>query len=388
MVKVELADRIKALPPYLFVRLDQMKNDALARGVDVIDLGIGDPDQATPAHICAAGQKAIDTPAHHHYPSSYGLKQFREAASAWLGRRFGVKLDPGNVISLIGSKEGLGHFPLAYLNPGDLALVPSPAYPVYKIGTIFAGGTPFILPLWEKNDFLPDLDSIPSDIVARAKILFINYPNNPTGATCTLEFFEKVVAWAKKHDVIVCHDNAYSELAYDGYESPSILSVPGAMDCAIELHSMSKSYNMTGWRIGFAAGCPEAVAALGKVKSNVDSGAFEAVQLAAVEAMERGEEDIKQLRVMYQRRRDVLLSGLDALKIRFQKPRGSFYVWARTPDGVSSEEWVARLLNEAGIMTAPGTGYGDEGEGYFRMALIVPEERMREAVERMKKMTV
>lgn len=387
MVKVELADRIKALPPYLFVRLDQMKNDALARGVDVIDLGIGDPDQATPAHICAAGQKAIDLPAHHHYPSSYGLKKFREAAAAWLDRRFGVKLDPGNVISLIGSKEGLGHFPLAYINPGDVTLVPSPAYPVYKIGTIFAGGTPFILPLWEKNNFLPDLESIPSDISAQAKILFINYPNNPTGATCGLDFFEKAVAWAKRHDVIVCHDNAYSELAYDGYESPSILSVPGAMDCAIELHSMSKSYNMTGWRIGFAAGCPEAVAALGKVKSNVDSGAFEAVQLAAVEAMERGAEDIKQLRVMYQRRRDVLLSGLDALKIRYQKPRGSFYVWARTPDGVSSEEWVARLLDEAGIMTAPGTGYGDEGEGYFRMALIVPEDRMREAVERMKKMS-
>jgi LL-diaminopimelate aminotransferase len=386
MARFELADRIKQLPPYLFVRLDQMKNEALARGVDVIDLGIGDPDQPTPEHIVAAAKLGLDDPARHHYPSSFGLKAFREAAAAWLGRRFQIAVEPANVISLIGSKEGLAHFPLAYLNPGDVALVPSPAYPVYKIGTLFAGGLPFILPLREENDFLPDLDAVPPDVADRAKILFLNYPNNPTAATCGLDFFERAVAFARKHDLIVCHDNAYSELAYDGYESPSILSVPGAMDRALELHSLSKSYNMTGWRIGFAAGCPEAVAALGQVKSNIDSGAFEAVQLAAIEAMERGEEDISRLRAMYQRRRDLLLSGLDALKIRYQKPRGSFYVWARTPDGMSSEAWVARLLHEAGIMTAPGSGYGAEGEGYFRMALIVPEERMREAVARMKKM--
>jgi len=386
MARFELADRIKQLPPYLFVRLDQMKNEALARGVDVIDLGIGDPDQPTPEHIVAAAKLGLDDPARHHYPSSYGLKAFRQAAAAWLGRRFKITVEPANVIALIGSKEGLAHFPLAYLNPGDVALVPSPAYPVYKIGTLFAGGVPFILPLREENDFLPDLDAIPPDVADRAKILFLNYPNNPTAATCGLDFFERAVAFARKHDLIVCHDNAYSELAYDGYESPSILSVPGAMDRAIELHSLSKSYNMTGWRIGFAAGCPEAVAALGRVKSNIDSGAFEAVQLAAIEAMERGEEDISRLRAMYQRRRDLLLSGLDALKIRYRKPRGSFYVWARTPEGMSSEDWVARLLHEAGIVTAPGSGYGAEGEGFFRMALIVSEERMREAVARMKKM--
>jgi len=386
MSKVELADRVRKLPPYLFVRLDQMKSEALARGVDVIDLGIGDPDQPTPERIVSAAAESLRDPARHHYPSTYGMKRFREAAASWMERRFKVTLDAGDVLSLIGSKEGIGHLPLAYLDPGDVALVPSPAYPVYQIGTMFAGGHSFLLPLKEENHFLPDLDSVPDDVADRAKLLFLNYPNNPTAATCELEFFERATAFALKHDLLICHDNAYSELAYDGYEPPSILEVKGAMDCAIELHSMSKSYNMTGWRIGFAAGNPAAVAALGKVKSNLDSGVFEAVQLAAIEAMERGEGDIRSLRAMYQRRRDVLLEGLDALGISYQKPKGSFYVWARTPAGVSSEKWVATLLERAGIMTSPGNGYGDEGEGFFRMALIVPEERMREAVERMKRL--
>lgn len=386
MVKFELADRIKQLPPYLFVRLDQMKSEAVARGVDVIDLGIGDPDQPTPPRIVEAAIGALRDPSHHRYPSSYGMKKFRETAAAWMEKRFGVRLSPEQVVSLIGSKEGIGHFPLVYLNPGDVALVPSPGYPVYKIGTSFAGGFPFILPLREENDFLPDLEAVPSDVADRAKILFLNYPNNPTAATCDLEFFERVIHFAHQHNLIVCHDNAYSELCFDGYEAPSILQVRGAMDCAIELHSMSKSYNMTGWRIGFAAGNAELVAGLGKVKSNLDSGVFEAVQEAAIAAMETGAEEIRRLRTMYQRRRDVLLAGLDALGITYRKPRGTFYVWARTPPGLSSEQWVSILLETAGIMTSPGTGYGPEGEGFFRMALIVPEDRMKETVRRMKEM--
>jgi len=385
MVKVELADRIKQLPPYLFVRLDQMKSEAKAKGVDVIDLGIGDPDQPTPEHIVEAARTAILDPGHHRYPSSYGMKEFKEAAALWMKRRFGVKINPDQVLSLIGGKEGVGHLPLAFINPGDTVLVPSPAYPVYRIGTMFAGGVSHIMPLLDDNEFLPDLDAIPTDVAERAKLMFLNYPNNPTAATCDLAFFERALAFAKKHDIILCHDNAYSELAFDGYEPPSILEVDGAMDCAIELHSMSKSYNMTGWRVGFAAGCTETVAALGKVKSNIDSGVFEAVQIAAIEAMNQGEDDIKTLRRMYQKRRDVLLSGLDALGIKYRKPRGSFYVWAMTPKGMGSEDWVAKLLDQAGIMTSPGNGYGPEGEGYFRMALIVTEERMHEAVERMKK---
>jgi len=315
------------------------------------------------------------------------MGSFKEAAAGWMERRFGVKVPAEQVVSLIGSKEGIGHFPLAYLNPGDVALVPSPGYPVYKIGTMFAGGVPFIMPLREENGYLPELEKIPTDVADRAKIMFLNYPNNPTAATCDLAFFERAVRFARKHDLILCHDNAYSELAYDGYESPSALQVPGAMECTIELHSMSKSYNMTGWRIGFATGNAAAVAALGKVKSNLDSGQFEAVQAAAVEAMTRGADDIGELRKMYQRRRDALLAGLDALKLEYQKPRGSFYVWAKTPRGMKSEDWVATLLDQAGIMTSPGNGYGPEGEGYFRLALIVGEDRLHEAVERMKKMS-
>jgi LL-diaminopimelate aminotransferase len=388
MVEVELADRIKQLPPYLFVRLDKMKSEAAAKGVDVIDLGIGDPDQPTPGHIVEAAAEALRNPAHHRYPSSYGIKAFKEAAAAWMEKRFGVKTDPANVVSLIGSKEGVGHFPLVYINPGDVALIPSPAYPVYKIGTMFAGGAAHIMPLLDENEFLPDLEAIPADVADKAKIMFLNYPNNPTAATCGLEFFERAVAFAKKRNIVLCHDNAYSELAFDGYEPPSILEIPGAMDCAIELHSMSKSYNMTGWRIGFAVGNPEAVEALGKIKSNIDSGVFGAVQVSAIEAMQEGGDDIKALREMYQKRRDALLPGLDALGLKYKKPRGSFYVWAGTPGGMGSEDWVATLLEKAGIMTSPGNGYGPEGEGYFRMALIVTEERMAEAVERMKKMSL
>jgi LL-diaminopimelate aminotransferase len=388
MVEVELADRIKQLPPYLFVRLDDMKSEAAAKGVDVIDLGIGDPDRPTPAHIVEAAAEALRNPALHRYPSSYGMKAFKEAAAAWMEKRFGVRTDPANVVSLIGSKEGVGHFPLVYINPGDIALVPSPGYPVYEIGTMFAGGVAHVMPLLEENEFLPDLDAIPAQVADKAKIMFLNYPNNPTAATCGLEFFERAVAFARKRNIIICHDNAYSELAFDGYEPPSILEVPGAVDCAIELHSMSKSYNMTGWRVGFAVGNPGAVAALGKVKSNMDSGVFGAVQVAAIEAMEKGDGDIKALREMYQKRRDALLPGLDALGIEYKKPKGSFYVWAHTPEGMGSEDWVATLLEKAGIMTSPGNGYGPEGEGYFRMALIVAEERMAEAVERMKKMSL
>ena len=384
MVKLELADRVKALPPYLFVQLDEMKRKALDKGVDVIDLGIGDPDQPTPLHIIEAAQRAVKDPRHHQYPSSVGMPEFREEASTWMKKRFGVEVDAGSVSCLIGSKEGIGHLPLAYINPGDVALVPSPAYPVYKIGTLFAGGESHIMPLKAANDFLPDFDAIPDDIAERAKIMFLNYPNNPTAATCDLAFFEKAIKFATDNDILICHDNAYSELAFDNYEPPSILQVEGAMECAIELHSVSKSYNMTGWRIGFAAGCPEAVAGLAKVKSNIDSGQFEVCQAAAIEAMRYGEDDIKQLREMYQKRRDVLCEGLDALGIKYEKPKGSFYIWARTPKGMSSADWVAHLLEKAGIMTSPGNGYGEEGEGFFRMALIVDEDRMREAVSRMK----
>jgi LL-diaminopimelate aminotransferase len=288
-------------------------------------------------------------------------------------------------VALIGSKEGLAHFPLAFINPGDITLVPSPAYPVYRIATRFAGGEVFTLPLLPEKRFLPDLENVPKTVLRRAKLLFLNYPNNPTGATADLEFFERVIAFARKYNLIVAHDAAYSEIAFDGYEPPSILQVPGAAECAIEFHSLSKTFNMTGFRIGFAVGCPELVAALGKIKSNIDSGQFQAVQWAAVEALEHGAKDIRKIRALYQERRDILVQGLDRLGFEYQKPRGSFYVWVKTPGGVRSEEFVGRLLAEAGVMCAPGAGYGPEGEGFFRMALVVDQERMREAVKRMER---
>jgi len=388
MIKLELADRLKELPAYLFVRLGEMKNQALANGVDVIDLGIGDPDQPTPLHIRRALKRAVDHPDNLRYPSSYGMKRFREAAATWMELRFKVAVPPKDVVALIGSKEGLAHFPLAFLNPGDITLVPSPAYPVYRIATRFAGGEVFTLPLLPEKRFLPDLESVPKTVLRRAKLLFLNYPNNPTGATADLDFFERVVAFARKYDLIVAHDAAYSEIAFDGYEPPSILQIPGALECAIEFHSLSKTFNMTGFRIGFAAGCSELVAALGKIKSNLDSGQFQAVQWAAVEALENGGKDIRTIRARYQARRDILLQGLDHLRLEYQKPRGSFYVWVKTPGGMRSEEFVGRLLAEAGIMCAPGTGYGPEGEGFFRMALVVSEARMREAVKRMEKFSI
>ncbi len=385
MIDVELSDRLKALPPYLFVRLDAMKAEARARGVDVIDLGIGDPDQPTPAHIIEAMKRAVDDPANHRYPSTAGLKAFQDACAGYMERRFRVRVEPKAVVSLIGSKEGIAHFPLAFLNAQDLALVPSPAYPVYKIGTLFAGGESWIMPLRAEKGFLPDLDAIPADVAGKAKILFLNYPNNPTAAVAGLDFFERAVAFAKKNDMIILHDCAYAELAFDGFEPPSILEVKGAFDCAVELHSLSKTFNMTGWRIGFAVGCPEAVAALGRVKSNIDSGVFQAVQLAAVEALNNCDDDIKTVRKLYQKRRDVLAEGLAGLGLEFEKPRATFYFWAKVPSGYTSEDFVAKLLEEAGIMSSPGNGYGPEGEGFFRMALIVDETRMREAVERMRK---
>ncbi len=386
MVQVDLADRIKQLPPYLFVKLDQMKAEARANGVDVIDFGIGDPDQPTPGHIIQAAKSALDNPENHRYPSSYGMESFRKTVADWMHARFGVGIEPGNVVNLIGSKEGVAHLPLAYINPGNLALVPSPAYPVYTIGTQFAGGLVHYMPLLDKNDFLPDLEAIPEEAARAAKIMFINYPNNPTSAVAGLEFFERVIAFAKKYEILICHDAAYTEVAFDGFKPPSILEVPGAMDYAIELHSHSKTYNMTGWRIGFAVGNPDAVAALGKVKSNIDSGAFQVAQEAAIEAMRNGDKDVVEMAAKYQARRDALLPALDSMGIEYLKPKASFYVWAKTPQGMSSADWVARLLKEAGIMCSPGNGYGPEGEGFFRMALIVPEARIKEAVERMRKL--
>jgi LL-diaminopimelate aminotransferase len=382
----EFADRVRNLPPYLFAAIDKMKRDAQSKGVDVIDLSIGDPDIPTPVHIVEAMKKAVENPAHHRYPSYEGMLSFREAVAKWYARRFGVSLDPHKeVLSLIGSKEGIGHMPLAFVNPGDAVLVPSPGYPVYPVSTLFAGGEAYIMPLVEKNCFMPDLSVIPANVLKRAKLMFINYPNNPTSTAAPKGFYENVVAFARKHGIIVCHDAAYSEIYFDGKKPMSFMEVEGAGEVGIEFHSLSKTYNMTGWRIGFAVGNRDVIAGLGKIKTNLDSGVFQAIQEASIVALGTGDDVLSAIRNTYQARRDALFEGLRALGFDLVKPEATFYLWAKVPVGYDSSGFVAYLLEEAGVLGTPGNGFGAPGEGYIRFALTVPVERIKEAVERIRK---
>lgn len=383
MIKIEQADRLKQLPPYLFAELDRKKAEARGRGVDVIDLGVGDPDLPTPDNIIASLAKAASNPAYHRYPSYTGMNNFRESVARWYKNRAGVELHPlQEVVSLIGSKEGIAHIPLAFINPGDVVLVPSPAYPVYAIATMFAGGIPHEMPLLKENNFLPELNAIPADILAKAKMMFINYPNNPTAATATPEFFAEVVAFAERYNIMICHDFAYSEMAFDGYVPPSFLETPGAKEVGIEFHSLSKTYNMTGWRIGWAAGNAQIIGGLGRIKSNIDSGIFEAIQMAGIEALEGDQTCLADMKKIYTERRDVLVAGLKGLGLRVEPPRATFYVWFEAPAGHTSSSYAGLLLEKAGIMATPGNGFGAPGEGYVRMALTVGKKRLQEAVDR------
>ena len=383
-----LAERLRRLPPYLFAELDRLRDEVAAKGVDIIDLGVGDPDQPTPAHVIEALCEAARDPATHRYPAYSGMRAFREAAASWMKTRFGLELDPDReIITLIGSKEGIAHFPLAFVDPGDVVLVPSPAYPVYRGSTILAGGEPVELALREENGFLPVLEDIDPQLLKRAKLLVINYPNNPTAATATVEFFSQVVDFAREHGLIVVSDAAYVEMGLDGYRPPSFLEAPGAMDVGIEFHSLSKTYNMTGWRIGFAAGNAELIAGLGKVKSQIDSGAFDAIQLAGVAALTGPQEPVEEMRKIYASRRDVLVKGLESLGLRPCPTRATFYVWCRVPEGTDSRSFASRLLTEAGIVATPGVGFGEAGEGYVRFALTVGEQRLSEALQRMQQLS-
>lgn len=384
MTIFEKADRLKHLPPYLFKEIDRKKAEIKARGVDIINLGIGDPDIPTPQHIIEALKKAAADPANHTYPSYVGMKEFRETVAGWYKTRFGVDLDPENeVLILIGSKEGIAHLPLAFINPGDRALIPSPAYPVYHAATLFAGGESYFMPLLSENNFLPDLEGIPEDIAERAKLMFINYPNNPTAAIADLDFFDRVVAFARKHRILVCHDAAYTEMAFDGYRPPSFLQAEGAKEVGLEFHSLSKTYNMTGWRIGFAVGNREAVEGLGAVKANVDSGVFQAVQVAGQAALRHDQACVKDMQSTYSRRRDLMVKGLREAGFEVNNPRATFYLWVRVPAGFTSAEFASRLLDK-GVVVTPGNGFGEPGEGYFRIALTQKRERLEEAVERIK----
>ena len=384
-ISIELADRVRHLPPYLFASIDRMKQQAREEGVDLIDLSIGDPDIPTLPHIVRAMQKAVEKPAHHRYPSYEGMVSFREAVARWYGRRFGVKLDPYvEVLSLIGSKEGIGHIPLAFIDPGDTVLVPSPGYPVYSVGTLFAEGEIYAMPLTEKNNFLPDLGEIPRSTLRKTKLIFLNYPNNPTSAMAPVSFYKEVVQIAAQYNIIVCHDASYTEI-YFGKKPLSFMQVPGAKDVGIEFHSLSKTYNMTGWRIGFAVGNREVLAGLGKIKTNLDSGVFQAVQEAAIVALETEDSILSKIRMTYRERRDTLFNGLRKIGMHVTKPDATFYIWAKIPSRFDSMGFVKHLLNRAGVLATPGNGFGDAGEGYVRFALTAPVEKIQEAVERIEK---
>ena len=382
---IPLAKRLAKLPPYLFAEIDKNKREARARGVDLIDMGIGDPDLPTPPHIIEALKRSAETPANHRYPDYEGLLTFRTAVANWYRGRFGVTLDPvSEVLTLIGSKEGTAHMPLAFVNPGDVVLVPDPGYPVYAAGTWFADGDVHFMPLRRANGFLPDLDAIPADVAKRARLMYLNYPNNPTAAVATPEFFARVVEFARRHQIIVCHDAMYSELRFDGYRPPSFLETPGAMEVGVEFHSLSKTYSMTGWRLGFCSGNAGAIAGLGKIKTNVDSGVFQAVQEAGIAALTGPQDLPEQYRRTYQERRDVVVAGLKRLGWEVDVPRAAFFVWAPVPGGIDSRAFAARLLNEVGCVITPGVGFGPSGEGFYRIALTIDAKRLQEAMDRLR----
>lgn len=386
---MEISTRLKAIPPYVFAEIGKRAAAAQAKGVDIINLGIGDPDQPTPKHILDAMHAAIDQPANHRYPPFGGTKEYKTTAAEWCNKRFGIDIDAENEItSLIGSKEGIHNLIMAYVDPGDVVLVPDPAYPVYRTSTILAGGTPHFMPLTPDNDFVPDLDAIPEAVAKQAKIMFLNYPNNPTAGITDLAFFEKAVAFARKHDILLCHDLAYSEMTFDGYVAPSIFQVKGAKDIAIELHSLSKTFNMTGWRIGFAIGNQKAVKALAQIKSNIDTDVFRAIQMAAIAGLTGPRDHIDHCNKLYIERRDVAVAGLTKLGWNVKPIKATFYMWLPVPKGLSSAEFSSTMLDTVGVVVPPGDAYGPNGEGFFRLSLCLDKSRIAEAFERMEKHSI
>lgn len=380
---MRIAKRVESLPPYMFAELDRKLSAKRKAGVDVISLGVGDPDMPTPAHIVDALREAAADPSTHQYPSYYGMPELRQAIADHYARRFGVELDPDTEIQpLIGSKEGIAHLAWAFVDPGDEALVPDPGYPVFATGIRLAGGTPVSMPLTAVSGFLPELE--PALISPRTRMLWLNYPSNPTAAVADLPFFERAVAFAKEHDLLLAHDAAYSELTFDGFVAPSVLQVPGAKDVAVEFGSVSKTYNMTGWRVGWVVGNARAIEAIATVKTNMDSGIFNAVQRAALAALTGPQDVIDEMRVLYQKRRDVVVSTLNSLGWELEPPRGAIYVWLPVREGMSSAQFCELLLEEARVVLAPGSGYGDAGEGWARISLTVPDDRLAEAMDRIR----
>ncbi|MBN1692288.1 MAG: LL-diaminopimelate aminotransferase [Dehalococcoidales bacterium] len=378
------AKRIAALKPYLFVEINKKIAEKKARGEEVISFAIGDPDIPTPPHVIDRLCDAAKDPANHRYPESEGLPELHDAIAAWYKKRFDVDLDPANeVLPLIGSKEGIGHIAFCFIDNGDIALVPDPAYPVYAIGTQLAGGSPYYLPLKAENDFLPDLKSIKAFILKNTKVLWISYPNNPTGAVAGLDFFQEVVEFAKQNDILVCHDGPYSEVAFDDYQPASFMQAEGARDVGVEFHSLSKSYNMTGWRIGMVVGNADAIKALRTLKSNLDSGIPQAIQYMAIEALNGPQDCVAEHNAVYQRRRDLIIEVLERIGLEVTPPKASLYIWAKVPRGYNSVEFTTDLLDQAGVAVTPGVGYGPSGEGYVRISLTIPDASLVKGLSRL-----
>ena len=386
---MKFSNRLDRLEPYPFVEISRIIAEKRAAGEDVVTFGTGDPDIPTPPHIVDRLVSASRTPANHRYPESDGLPELRRAISQWYDGRFGVKLDPDKeVLPLIGAKEGIGHVAFCFLDPGDIALVPDPAYPVYKVGTMFAGAESHWMPLLEENGWLPDLDAIPSRVARDAKVMWLNYPNNPTAGIATREYYQSVVSYARRYDIAVLHDAAYSEVVYDGYRAPSFLEIDGAKEVGIEFHSLSKCFNMTGWRIGMAVGNADMIKALFQIKANLDSGIPQAIQEMAMEALLGSQEPIQENNAKYQRRRDKLVDVLTSLGLRVMSPRACLYIWARVPEGYTSAAFAQRLLEDQTIVVTPGSSYGQYGEGYIRLSLTTPDEQVDRGIQRLASWTI
>lgn len=382
---MKTAECLNRMAPYLFAQIDKKRDALREQGVDVISLGIGDPDRPTPDHIIEAMEKAIRNPLNHQYPDYAGSAAYRQACATWMHRRFGVSVDPETeVLALIGSKEGIAHLHTAFVDPGDYVLAPSIGYPVYSGGATLQGGHTYYMPMREENGFLADFDHVPEEVLSKAKIMFIGYPNNPTGAVATEEYFDKAIRFCLENDILLAHDNAYSEICFDGYSAPSILERPRAKECCIEFFSLSKAYNMTGWRIAFATGNAESIAALGTVKNNLDSGQFTAIQEAAIAALLGSQQCVADMCALYQRRRDAVVEALRAIGMTCEDTKATIYVWARVPEGYSSESFATKLLEQAHVIVTPGNGYGPDGEGYIRISLTTSDDRLLEAVRRIK----
>ena len=386
---MKFSKRVQDLPPYLFVGISKAIAKKKEQGIDVISFGIGDPDIPTPKKVLDRLKKASNVPAHHRYPESEGLPEFRKAVADFYKSRFGVDLDYNNeIINLIGAKEGIAHAPLCFIDPGDKALVPNPAYPVYEIGTMFAGGETVYVDLLEKNNFLIDFTSIDTKLAKEAKMLWINYPNNPTGAIAHLDFFNEAVVFCKEFDIALMHDACYTEVTYDDYVAPSLLQIPEAKDISIEFHSLSKTANMTGWRVGTAAGNPDLINALMRVKSNIDSGLSQAIQEMGIEALSLSKDWINANNEIYKKRRDKIVATLKEIGLDANAPKATLYIWTKIPNGYTSASFTEKLLEEVNVVVTPGSGYGTAGEGYIRLSLTIPDEQIDEGLKRLSQFTL